>query len=658
MCHKSRDYLMICGVLFTAGFLNGCNERKSTSNLDTQRTTAPKTTPSADSSVVESAAGVHDVKLNENLIPMKVLPIRHGVRCQDRPNGNACGEPLGYFLPYFVFETEPQQGPAAYYQIGATPRRDSIQGWVPAAAVVRWDTRVGARYGATPGVRMPPLLVYGDPEALVQLLKTGNTSDEPIARAVAIEGRPYMPWPIIESRQVVVDGVVHDLVKLAFLAEFKVGVDLGENPSPTTEEVTYTPSEVAAIKGGIRMLDVVFVLDITGSMKPYAEAVKEVIRRTIRELGRLPYQPDIAYGLVSYRDYKDSGLVTKSYDLDNNLPAFLQRIGELQCAAGGDTSEAVYDGVYDALETMKWRGGGLSTRIIVLIGDCSAHEPGDAQNPRNISRDQLTTLANRKDRHVKLFALAVGGRGSNGDPARRWEQFSDLANRTGAACFTVEEASKVVERIGKIVDGASTTVKANVVIVDELQAGKTAKEIGRDAKQIQHVMELLRGAGYDPRRLGPGTPTFAEGWVLCDFQGVSIVKREVYLAREEIGMLLSILNLVGSGPEAIQQVIAVSAPGRTGSPAQLLGEFFSGQLSETPLNLAMEAVLGIPAGPRSILRLTRNELTHMPEERRRALVQKISHQYVPQLTNARTNEDYWRYRDDVEYGWIPEEYLP
>ncbi len=271
----------------------------------------------------------------------------------------------------------------------------------------------------------PPLVVYPKKSDLEELLRTGATKTEPLARAAWKAERTAMPWPITETAQLSVNGRIHEAVHLNFLGEFK-GSGLSSAPAPAS----YSPADLQGIRSSAKMLDLVFVLDVTNSMTPYIEAAKETVRDISRRLKDLEFQPDVALGLVAFRDHDPaSGFVTRHFDLESNYDRFLQRISSLEARAGGDTPEAVYDGVYDALVKTSWRGRGLSARAIVLIGDASAHEPGDPQNPRNISCGQLVELA--RQRHVKVFALAPSDKASHPDRQRMRQQFGDLAGRAG-----------------------------------------------------------------------------------------------------------------------------------------------------------------------------------------------------------------------------------
>jgi hypothetical protein len=595
-----------------------------------------------------------DCLVNEHGIRVKVLPTRPGVGCLDTaPSGTLNGRMLRQFQPYFVFDLYPRQGELRFYQVGTTPRRDSVVGWAPAAAVCRWDTRVGARYRRVEDGRVPPLLIYAGKQPLLEILHTGTTSAAPLARAAARSERTRMPWPIAEVEQVTVDGQVHELVRLDFLGEFKEAEQALAGPAAGG----YSAAEVRQIRAGVRMLDVVFVLDVTGSMQPYIEAAKDTIRDISRRLKGLEFQPDVAFGLVAYRDYDaESGFVTKPFDLEADYQSFLGHIGGLTAGAGGDPQEAVYDGVHDALEKMSWRGQGLSARVIVLIGDASAHEPGDPQNPHNYSRDQLVELARKHG--VKVFALATGKREGNSDWPRLWEQFGDLAGRTGGHCDGIANADAVVERVRQVLRTESATVRQRAVVVDDLARGRNARQIAAehdlDIRKVTEVVEFLEGAGVDVRRLGVGVPGFATGWALCELRGVPILEREVYVARAELDVLLASLNLLCSklSPDFARQAYGLGIGGRVNP----LASFFDDDVPE-PLDVFLMSK-GIPVGRSSVLRLTAAEVRYMPEERRAALRERIARQVIPALVNARNDASLWSFRDDLEFGWVPEAILP
>ncbi|MEO7392798.1 MAG: hypothetical protein ABIU58_11530, partial [Ramlibacter sp.] len=70
-------------------------------------------------------------------------------------------------------------------------------------------------------------------------------------------------------------------------------------------------------------LDLVFLVDATGSMADEIDKLKTTLRSISAEMARLPSQPDLCFGLVAYRDKGDAFLL-RSHDLTNDLGGFLQ----------------------------------------------------------------------------------------------------------------------------------------------------------------------------------------------------------------------------------------------------------------------------------------------------------------------------------------------
>ncbi len=595
--------------------------------------------------------------VNDNGIHAKALVIAEGTRCLDHvPGGDLVGTPLSIFRPYFIFEVHPKSGVPEFYRLGATAQKSSMVGWAPAAALARWDTRVGVRPVRGGERRVPPLVVYADKEALVELLKTGETSRKPMARGRLDGDRTYMAWPVVEVERVEANGQLHEIVRIDFLAEIK-----GDLQEAAPGESGDNPAYRQEVRRGVRMLDLVFVVDTTGSMQPFIEAAREAVRTISRQLLETKeFRPEIHFGLVAYRDHDDAGTsyVTRHFDLEAGAGSFLAKIAGLDARGGGDVPEALYDGLHDALAKTSWHP--LAQKVIVVVADSSAHEPGDRQNPHNVSRDNLVNLANAEGKKAKIFGLTTGPAGRNPDTRVLWEQLSDLGRRTRGECFPLKDAGEVVERVRRIMAAETVEVAVKAKVVDAVGAGKsTAEEIARDTgldvRKVTEVLEFLPGAGVDLKKLRPGVPTFSSGWVLCERGGLPVLDREVYLARDEVHVLLSGMNgllAATSNPDQAAEIFGVGVRGRTNPFAA----FFARKGPE-PLDIFLQAQ-GIAVGRASCLRFTADEVRTMPEARRAELRERLRGQIIPNLTNASNNHDLWRSRSGVEYGWVPESYLP
>jgi hypothetical protein len=98
------------------------------------------------------------------------------------------------------------------------------------------------------------------------------------------------------------------------------------------------------------VIDIVFVLDTTYSMNEEIEQAKQSVRNIISSVAKINLGDDpnrVKFGFVAYRDHGDE-YVTKVRDLTNENEV-LTFINGLVAMGGGDTPEAVIDGVYSAV---------------------------------------------------------------------------------------------------------------------------------------------------------------------------------------------------------------------------------------------------------------------------------------------------------------------
>ncbi|MHA2241413.1 MAG: vWA domain-containing protein [Candidatus Thorarchaeota archaeon] len=120
-------------------------------------------------------------------------------------------------------------------------------------------------------------------------------------------------------------------------------------------------------------LDVAFVVDTTGSMKDDIKAVKDslfdIVDKVVSRTGELT----IRFGLVSYRDHppQDRSYVTRVFDFTEKMKVIHKEISRLKPSEGGDTPEAVADGLFDARTKLSW--GKDAYKVLLLVGDAPPH---------------------------------------------------------------------------------------------------------------------------------------------------------------------------------------------------------------------------------------------------------------------------------------------
>lgn len=123
-------------------------------------------------------------------------------------------------------------------------------------------------------------------------------------------------------------------------------------------------------------LDVVFVMDTTGSMGEELEDFRANLIGIVRVLHRLA--PTLRVGFVAFKD-RGEDYVTRRFDLqamdDANLAAILRFVNALTAGGGGDRPEPVGTALAEAV-AMPWRAEAQGR--IIVIGDAPAHQ-GDWQ---------------------------------------------------------------------------------------------------------------------------------------------------------------------------------------------------------------------------------------------------------------------------------------
>jgi Mg-chelatase subunit ChlD len=594
---------------------------------------------------VQEAEGIYELPgvpgmVTAHGIRIKIL-ITRDVRPTDRPGGAAAGSrSLQPFELVFLQAVHgPGNGPVTHYQVSESPKPETSQGCIPKDAGLMWPSRVGWR-PAQNGTRVSILPIWESQADAEEFLR-GSTKVQPIASLpLGEDDRVAMPWPILEHASARVDG--------REVQVFRVGM-VGAKDRALARAAggrSYSEAEYQTIRRQLHQVDVCFVIDSTGSMSPYIEAVKKVVAELARRLAKMDPTPDLRLSLTLFRDVGDEYIVR--YSPLEPAESFLKRLAETQATGGGDAPEAGFMAVKRSLETTFRE---RSTRVLVLVADAPFHESGKS-NPQRITPAQLAGLAQRK--HVVTYALAVGRQ-------EEWRdrQLEEMAAPTGGKRLALGDAQEVVSCVRKLLTDQAQLVGDLVNITGDFRQGRDIDEIVaiRDVprSRITYCVELLRKTkAVDPSRLPPDATVVLDGWVVSEFHGVALGSREVYLYRPELEHLIRLLTGLTTGPLDPAYGRRVH---RSAVPSRLLDRWRT-DANEVGTLDAFLAAQGIPSGPHSILRLTRKELENL-SERERLLLRERCWKHLALLNGARGNNAYWlRNPDGTISGWIPETMLP
>ncbi|MEE8424811.1 MAG: vWA domain-containing protein, partial [Elusimicrobiota bacterium] len=163
-------------------------------------------------------------------------------------------------------------------------------------------------------------------------------------------------------------------------------------------------------------VEVVFVLDTTGSMGGLLEAAKQKVWGIANEIAKGKPTPKIRMGLIAYRDKSDK-YVTQVTDLTTNLDKMYEKLLALKADGGGDGPEHVLKGLEDAIEKISWSADKKTFKVVYLVGDAPAHL--DYKDT-----PELKVLTERAVR--KGLILNTVQCGSDGETTRQWRRIARL----------------------------------------------------------------------------------------------------------------------------------------------------------------------------------------------------------------------------------------
>ncbi|MFZ5441182.1 MAG: vWA domain-containing protein [Myxococcota bacterium] len=158
----------------------------------------------------------------------------------------------------------------------------------------------------------------------------------------------------------------------------------------------------------LRRLDLVFCVDLTGSMGGLIASARAHVGRVLDAL-RTELHDELHVGFVGYRDHSDGpDKLLHVEPLTSDVERVRRVIDAVKVDGGGDAPEAVYAGLVRCLE-LPWREG--SYRVVILIGDAPPHAvgaPGDAWphvDPTGLSLDDMANRMETEGLFVHALSL-------------------------------------------------------------------------------------------------------------------------------------------------------------------------------------------------------------------------------------------------------------
>lgn len=262
------------------------------------------------------------------------------------------------------------------------------------------------------------------------------------------------------------------------------------NPPAASEKATdeTTAADPAAEKQADRSVEVVFVLDTTGSMGGLIAAAKEKIWAIANTLATAKPAPTIKMGLVAYRDRSDA-YVTKVTDLTDDLDAVYKELMDFQAQGGGDGPESVNQALHEAITKIAWSKDDKTYRVVFLVGDAEPHM--DYED--DVKYSQTCETAAKAE--IVINSIQCG---NNAGATPHWTKIASLAEgsyfkveQSGGAILTAtpfdEDLAKLSTKLGgtRVYYGKAEERKARADKAEEADGAVAAAPVATAARRAE-----------------------------------------------------------------------------------------------------------------------------------------------------------------------------
>jgi hypothetical protein len=216
----------------------------------------------------------------------------------------------------------------------------------------------------------------------------------------------------------------------------------------------------------MNIVDLLFIVDVTGSMGGFIDSARKKMQDVLDSLSE-KFEIDLKVGLSLYRDHppQDDSFVTVVFDL-MSVKKMQLTLQNITVGGGGDTPEAVLDGIIDGMKGMSWREN--SRRIAFLIGDAPAHGMVNQESCCQCGLTWGDAIVAAENNKVPIYSILL----TADSDARK--NFKLISNFTGGFLVENDDAMSVIL---KTLQSEFDDMNLDSKIVEMLSGNRSEKEI-------------------------------------------------------------------------------------------------------------------------------------------------------------------------------------
>lgn len=175
------------------------------------------------------------------------------------------------------------------------------------------------------------------------------------------------------------------------------------NEKKTVTQASSVDFNINAKSQNIKELDLMLMIDTTGSMSDELEYIKVELADMVTRVNQSNEALSIRVSVNFYRDEGDDYIV-KYFDFRENVEECVKQISEQSANGGGDYPEAVHTALDNAISGHEWRENAVKICFFVL--DAPPHTESEIQG---INSQIVKSLTLASEKGIKVIPVASSG---------------------------------------------------------------------------------------------------------------------------------------------------------------------------------------------------------------------------------------------------------